>query len=85
MLLKHSLLRFMSLTHYKAPAAPLHVVVSDVKPIVGILNSFSRVHLGLSLLPLYADHAARHVWEGELATLFNLLFLSICVIIIELL
>lgn len=38
-----------------------------VVPDVVVLNNFPRSPSDLSLLPLYACHTARHVWDGEVA------------------
>lgn len=50
------------MSHVAAPEVPLvQVDVSADNP-----EEFGGGLYDISMLPLYADHVARHVWDGEL-------------------
>lgn len=55
----------VSLPHYKAPKALIHVVYPMLNLLMLCLNIFLKCPLNLSLLPQYVHHSARHVWMGE--------------------
>lgn len=51
--------------HFKAPCVHFDLSVVDVGVLSVILEFFGGCLYDSSLLPMYANHAIRHVWDGE--------------------